>query len=316
MCRGASSMSAQELRQRYTRAFAGMKKHSRFSGWLILGLYVGQILGAIALGHVILLGEVSFLGGLAIAGLMLFVATRMRGLNNIIHECSHATYTEHRADNTTIGRICASLLFNSFAAYRHEHLSHHAHLGDYEQDLDLQGIEDLGLHDPLTPSVVWRHVTTPLMLRHLPYYLSLNLSARDGRFFQVFQFVLVALVTFFTVIAPLTGFLMIIVPFVLIFSTLNYWADCMDHAGLVPTDDELDGSRNILAPHVFRWLFFPRNDCFHLVHHLFPHIPARHLQSSHEALLEDELYLSRENAVRGLSHGSASRGQISVTPAE
>ncbi|NNE80628.1 MAG: hypothetical protein HKN18_10190 [Silicimonas sp.] len=293
-----------------------MKKHSRLASWLILGLYVLQLGGAIALGHYVLQGEVTFLGGLAVAVLMLFVATRLRGLNNIIHECSHATFSENRADNTTIGRICASLLFNSFDSYRHEHLSHHAHLGDYEQDLDLQGIEDLGLHDPLSPSVVARHLTTPLLLRHLPYYLSLNLSSRDGRFFQIFQFVLVAFVTFVTAVAPLTGLLMMIVPFVFIFTTLNYWADCMDHAGLVPTDDELDGSRNILAPRAVRWLFFPRNDCFHLVHHLFPHVPARHLETSHTALLDDELYLSRANAVRKPRETEGVGDGMTITPAE
>ena len=316
MRRGASTMSAKDLRQRYTRTFAGMKKHSRLMSWLIVGLYVLQIVCAIAIGHYILQGGVSVWGGFGVAGLMLFVATRLRGLNNIIHECSHATFSENRSDNTTIGRICASLLFNSFDAYRHEHLSHHAHLGDYEQDLDLQGIKNLGLHDPLTIGVVLRHLYTPLLLRHLPYYLSLNLTARDGFFFQVFQYGLVALVTFITAMAPLTGLLMIIVPFVFIFSALNYWADCMDHAGLVPTDEELEGSRNILAPPVIRWLFFPRNDCFHLVHHLFPHIPARHLEMSHNALLADDIYVSRENAVRLMKKLDQMPEPMTVTPAE
>lgn len=308
-------MSAKTLRQRYTRAFAGMKKHPRLSSWLILGFYVLQIVVAIAVGHVVLQGAATIWSVLAVAALMLFIATRLRGLNNIIHECSHATFSENRADNTRIGRICASLLFNSFESYRHEHLSHHAHLGDYDQDLDLQGIEDLGLHDPLTPRVILRHLATPILLRHLPFYLSLNLTARDGFVFQAFQYSLVALVTFVTVVAPLTGILLMVVPFVLIFSALNYWADCMDHAGLVPTEDELDGSRNVLAPHSLRWLFFPRNDCFHLVHHLFPHIPARHLETSHEALLTDELYMSRANAVRAQKQVVAASEPI-IAPAE
>ena len=71
-------------------------------------------------------------------------------------------------------------MFNSFTVYRDEHLSHHKHIGDYENDLDLQGIKNLGLHDPLTTPVVLRHIATPLVLRHLPYYLSLNLSRNDG----------------------------------------------------------------------------------------------------------------------------------------
>ncbi len=308
-------MSAQTLRQRYNRAFAGMKKHSRFMAWLIVGLYVFQMILAVWLGHLLFQKELTVLRGLGIAGLALFIATRMRGLNNIVHECSHATFAAERSDNVVIGKVCASLLFNSFTAYRDEHLTHHKHIGDYERDLDLQGIKNLGLHDRLTFQVVLRHLVTPLILRHLPYYLSLNLSRKDGLAFQVLQYTLIGLVSVITALAPLTGVFLLIIPFVVVYSALMYWADCMDHAGLVPSPDDLESSRNLLAPHVLRWLFFPRNDCFHLVHHLFPHIPARYLESSHHALLEDDIYGSLDNAVRGL-RPSVRRPQMDVTPAE
>lgn len=309
-------MSAKNLRQKYNRAFAGMEKHSRSTAWLIVGLYLVQILVSVVFGHFLLQGELTFLSGLGVALLMLFVATRMRGLNNIVHECSHATFTVERSDNVLIGKICASLLFNSFTVYRDEHLSHHKHIGDYENDLDLQGIKNLGLHDPLTTPVVLRHIATPLVLRHLPYYLSLNLSRNDGFPFQALQYAMIGAVSILTALAPWTGLMMLIVPFVFVYSALMYWADCMDHAGLVPTDDDLEASRNLLAPRLLRWMFFPRNDCFHLVHHLFPHIPARHLETSHKALLEDEIYLSRENAVRGIAHMIPQKPEMTVTPAE
>jgi len=87
-------------------------------------------------------------------------------------------------------------------------------------------------------------------------------------------------------------------PLFLVFPTLNYWADCLDHAGLTDNEDDLDASRNMLAPKMLRVLFFPRNDCFHLVHHLFPQVPARHLDKGHDLLAKDEVYSSRHNAVR------------------
>ena len=316
MWRGAISMSAQALRQKYNRAFAGMEKHTRMKAWSIVGLYVLQLVIAVVLGHILLQGEASFLSVLGIALLMLFAATRMRGLNNIVHECSHATFASDRTDNVRIGKVCASLLFNSFTAYRDEHLTHHKHIGDYDRDLDLQGIKNLGLHDRLTPGVVLRHITTPLMLRHLPYYLSLNLSRKDGVAFQVLQYALIGVISVVTALAPMTGIFMMILPFVVIYSSLMYWADCMDHAGLVPSEDDLVSSRNLLAPHIVRWLFFPRNDCFHLVHHLFPHIPARHLETSHTALLEDAMYNSRDNAVRGLRPSAPAPRGAYATPAE
>ena len=294
-----AQMSAKQLRERYTRKFVGLEKYTRSTAWFILAGYIFQIVLAVGLGAWLLTGPVSGWDVAGIALLMLFIGTRLRGLNNIIHECSHATFSTYRADNARIGKICAAILFNSFSAYRDEHLSHHAHLGDYDHDLDLQGIEGLKLHEDLSWQVVLRHVATPLVGRHLPYYLGLNMSSEDGPLFQVFKYGILVAALIFTAFFPATGLLFVIVPFVLIYSALNYWADCLDHAGIVATGDDLTASRNILAPSVLRWLFFPRNDCYHLVHHLFPHIPARHLGASHEMLTRDTLYAAQPNAVRG-----------------
>ena len=63
---------------------------------------------------------------------------------------------------------------------------------------------------------------------------------------------------------------------------------------------------------VLRWMFFPRNDCYHLVHHLFPHIPARHLGASHQLLTRDALYAAQPNAVRH-AQNSVTKG---IVPAE
>lgn len=293
-------MSAKTLREKYTRKFHGLDKYARRTAWFILIGYLVQIAASAALGAYLLSLPFSAWTGTGIAFLMLFIGTRLRGLNNIIHECSHATFSTERADNVRIGRICAALLFNSFSAYRDEHLSHHAHLGDYDHDLDLQGIQDLKLHEPLTAKVILRHAVTPLIGRHLPYYLGLNMSGQDGKLFQALKYSVLLAAVLFTVIFPLTGLLFVILPFVLVYSALNYWADCLDHAGIVATGDDLTASRNILAPGLLRWMFFPRNDCYHLVHHLFPHIPARYLGTSHELLTQDPTYAAQPNAVRGL----------------
>ncbi|MDJ0639448.1 MAG: fatty acid desaturase [Paracoccaceae bacterium] len=289
-------MSAKALRARYTRDFVGMDKYKRGIAWCILSSYLVQIVASIVLGAYLLSLPLTLMTSVGMAVTAVVIGTRMRGLNNIIHECSHATFSTVRSDNALIGKICAALLFNSFSDYRDEHLSHHAHLGDYEHDMDLQGIRDLKLHEPLSPRVVLRHIMTPLIGRHLPYYLGLNMKDRDGRVFQWMKYSVLAAALVFTVVFPLTGLLFVIAPFVLVYSALNYWADCLDHAGIVASADDLEASRNILAPGPIRWLFFPRNDCYHLVHHLFPHIPARYLGTSHEQLMQDDLYAARKNA--------------------
>ncbi|MEM9970606.1 MAG: fatty acid desaturase [Pseudomonadota bacterium] len=291
-------MSAKNLRQKYMRTFKGMDKYNRLSAWTIFGGYVLQLILAVAAGTLLVDYPISWATVPLTVLLMLVVGTRLRGLNNIIHECCHFTFSDNRADNARIGKLCASIVFSSFSDYRDEHLSHHAHLGDYEHDLDLQNIQDLGLHDPLTPRVVLRHLTVPFLGRHLPYYLGLNFSTRDGWQYTALKIAILVAAVAYTIAFPVAGLLFVILSFALVYSALNYWADCLDHAGLIENGDDLETSRNLLAPGLIRWMFFPRNDCYHLVHHLFPQVPARHLATSHALLMDDEVYRSKPNAVR------------------
>ena len=294
---GFLKMSAKILRQKYNREFAGMERYSARAGWMIVAGYVLQISLAVMAGGHLLSFDPSWVVILMAIAIIVFIGTRFRGLNNIIHECSHATFCKERADNWAVGKFCAMLLFSSFSDYRDEHLSHHAHLGDYDHDMDLSGIKDLKIHESLTFWVVIRHLITPFLGRHLPYYLHLNFATRDGQAYLIGRLALLAVLAILVAIFPLTISVFLIASFGFSYSALNYWADCLDHAGIVASGDDLVASRNILAPRVLRAIFFPRNDCFHLVHHLFPHIPARHLEASHLMLTEDVLYRSRPNAV-------------------
>lgn len=291
-------MSGHSVRSKFMRRFIGLEKYSRLIAWSVVAFYIAQILGAMVVGHLLLNSSLSWLSIVGMVALAIFIGTRMRGLNNIVHECSHATFTVDRNDNYVLGSLCASIVMGCFGDYRDEHLSHHAHLGDYDKDMDLQGIRDLRLHEPLTTATILRHLTNPFLGRHLPHYAGINLSARDGRFFFWFKIGQVIATCILLLVAPITAIFFVLVPFLLVYSTLNYWTDCMDHAGIVCEADELDASRNILAPMPLRALFFPRNDCFHLVHHLFPQIPARHLDAAHQELLHDLEYRSRTHAIR------------------
>jgi fatty acid desaturase len=291
-------MSAAELRRKYMKPLAGMDKHSRLGAWAIFSTYVLLILASVLLGAVLLTLPVSAWTVAAMAFLALFIGTRLRGLNNIVHECSHSTFSAHKSDNVIIGSLCASLTLGCFKDYRDEHLTHHLHTGDYERDHDLMAIQALRLEEPLTPRVVLRHFVTPLIGRHLPYYLRVSLSGRDGIEYQMLKLLILVTAAAFTYVQPMAGLLFVVAPFVLVYSTINYWTDCLDHAGLVGSSDDLESARNVLAPGLVRFLFFPRNDCYHLVHHLFPHVPARHLAESHVKLLSDEDYRTRPNAAR------------------
>lgn len=271
----------------------GLERYSTLHGWFVTGAYVAFILGAILAGHALLQLSLTLWTGLGVAGLSLFIGTRLRGINNIVHECTHATFVRDREQNTRLGRLCAALLAKSFKEYRDDHLSHHAHLGDYEHDEEFAVIEKFRLHEKLTPGMVLRLAIAPLLGRHLGAYLGISFSREDGPFFFWLRMGLLGLMIAVTAMEPLTGLLLVLVPWFFIYPTINFWTDCIDHAGLVGSDDELMASRNVPLPAPLRLLFFPRHDCYHLVHHLFPQIPAIHLKAAHEELSQDPLYAAR-----------------------
>lgn len=306
-------MSAQELRSLYTRSFRAFPRNSRAKALSILWLTLAQLGGSVAaaMAAVIIIDDA---WGYAIAGLLaIYTGTRLRALNNIVHECSHNTLVATRDDNRLIGRVCGAVLLGSFEAYREEHLTHHMHLGDYDHDLDLQGIQKLRLHDPLTPMTILRHVVTPLVGRHLPCYLSIDLSARDGRPTQIAKVALLSAALVSLALFPLATLVAVIIPRVFVYTAMNYWTDCLDHAGLLEHHDELTASRNILAPPLLRRLFFPRNDCFHLVHHLFPQVPSEHLEACHSTLMQTQSYAYCANATGPIQRAPVMGGAVLAT---
>ena len=299
-------MAGQELRQKFMRRFVGMQKYTKVEAWGLFTAYIASIVASIFAGHYLLTLPVSWVTVLLISLIAIFIGTRLRGLNNIVHECTHSTFCEDREDNVTMGRVCCALLIGCFKEYKHDHLSHHAHLGDYDQDREMGPIEKFGLHEPISTRTILRHLVTPLLGRHLKMYSGINLSGSDGTFYLGFKVALLVAMAVFTIISPITSVLFVLLPLFYIFPTINFWTDCLDHAGIVAEDDEVEATRNILAPLPVKLLFFPRNDCFHLVHHLFPQVPARHLETAHEALSQDGEYQGQDAAVTP-THRSVTR---------
>lgn len=281
----------------------GLSRYPRAWAWLVVGGFVLQAVLGMVLGAYLLSLPTTWLTVVLMVVTSIFIGTRLRGLNNIVHECSHSSFSEHREDNVVLGRVCSALLTGCFKTYKEDHLSHHAHLGDYEHDHELAAIERFRLHEPLSVRTVLRHLVTPLTGRHLIMYSGVNMSGADGKVFLGLKIALLLAVTVFTVFNPLTSLFFVIVPMFYIFPTLNFWTDCLDHAGLVGAEDELEASRNVLAPAPVRFLLFPRYDCYHLVHHLFPQVPARHLREAHEQLCSDAEYRNQPLAARPTHSG-------------
>lgn len=282
-------MSYMPSKKYYMDTFRALSKDSRATSTFILSSYVGQIVIAVSIGSYLLHLDSNFSWVFA-AIAAVFVGTRFRGINNILHECSHLTFSIQRTDNVLFGRIAAAFLLKTFESYKHEHMSHHVHLGDYEHDLDFHKLQKFKLEDELTPKTIVRHVITPLLGLHITSYVSFDMSWKDGRVFGLLKFALLLATTIYVLVDPIVALVMIVLPFVWIYSALNYWTDCIDHGGILESGDELKQSRNIIVNPLIRFFLFPRNDCYHLIHHLFPGVPVNHFDRVHEELLQDPHY--------------------------
>jgi fatty acid desaturase len=286
-------MSEHTVRQQFVKEFRFLSGDTRLIACLIVASYVLQVMFAMGIGYWLLQQPLSFLTGLGLATAMFLIGTRLRAFNNIVHECSHFSFTKRREDNLFFGRFCSSLLLGCFRDYRDLHITHHAHCGDYDKDLDLQGIRSFRLEDPVTRLTIMRHVLTPLFGLHLRHVPNVKLSARDGKPYCAMKIGLIAATIAFLVFDPMAVILLVWIPFVWVYSAINYWTECIDHGGLLDNKHELEMSRNFIVPKLVRTIIFPRNDCFHLIHHLFPQLPSRHLDACHKQLLTNSDYRAR-----------------------
>ena len=290
-------MSAKNVRRAFRHAFKDLPRNGIWNATAVFASYLLAIPASIALGaH--LIGQPGVWSALGIAGLAVLVATRLRGLNNIVHECSHYTFTQSIRANVIFGRIAAVVLLGGFRKYEREHATHHTFLGDHEQDKDFENLQVFGIDQPVTWTSLARHIATPILGLHLRRYFSVDLSFEDGRAVGLAKLGLLGAVALGVWLAPWTTVFMVLVPYLYVMTAINYWNDCVDHAGLIQESDDLYASRNLILPQPLRALLFPRNDCFHLVHHLFPSVPVQHLPACHRRLLNDPAYAALKHHPR------------------
>ena len=102
-------MSGKAIKREFLPRFRGLPRHSGAKAGLILASYLLQIALAMKLGAQ-LAGSGTGTGIAAAAVAAAFIATRLRGLNNIVHECSHATFARDPASNEAFGKIAAALI--------------------------------------------------------------------------------------------------------------------------------------------------------------------------------------------------------------
>ncbi|HEX5744900.1 MAG TPA: fatty acid desaturase [Archangium sp.] len=302
--RERSSSEAARLRAKYAREVArlGNHAHSKAAGLGHLAFHIGLGVGAAVAAHA-LLNANPVVGGCLYPLVAFFIATRFRALGNMLHEACHGMFVRGKRANRVFGHVLAIIDLTALEPYTREHFTHHQHLGDPVKDLDFVPRRKFGFAEP-TEHFARRHLLKPLLLGHLPSFVRPVLWSRTdpwpvtlGRW--AFLAGLLALAQWG--IGWKNFLLFYGLPYFVAYQVIRYWSDAVDHAGIIGEADEFHRSRN----HIFRWgllnrVLFPRNDQYHLTHHLFPAVPTTAQGRVHALLLSDPEYADRPHAFSSL----------------
>jgi fatty acid desaturase len=221
------------------------------------------------------------------------IGSRMRALNNLVHEASHNSLFKSKKWNIIIGRICAAPILLSFFEYKTSHMRHHARLG-MTDDPDLIRLQELGLYP--FPTRCW-FIKSPwkLLIFYIKYVVgSLYLSDKTSFLKRVgvlaipFTFTLIL----FPDVALRAWLLCWVIPFFTTYHIIKLLAETGEHGGLYDSDQQhltlnarsIHMTRNIVSGRFSSFFLYPHGDNFHMLHHRFPIIPGAKLKDFHDEL--------------------------------
>ncbi len=229
--------------------------------------------------------------------LAIFIGTRFRHINNIIHWASHGSACQNKEWNDGLGSMLCASIFLDFKEYKMEHLSHHVNLGDYRADNDFSKIEYLRIGEKIGVS---RRIKTIFSIRTLKSYIPTpNFKSKSA---SIGALAYIAIVLWLVSSGFLMGAFTLLVGEFIIYPVIRYLTDLVDHGGIYSESEKKKKSRNcIIYFKPLRALIFPANDCFHKVHHDFPAISAHAQEAVHNRCMAiDSEYAAETN--RAVDH--------------
>ncbi|WP_316679427.1 fatty acid desaturase family protein [Ralstonia chuxiongensis] len=225
---------------------------------------------------------------------VLVIANRQRALGNILHDAGHRNlHRSHWVNDTLAMALVAPLLFVDLLAYRDSHFRHHLRLGS-DADPDKLArppvgswLKHYGTH-LLTASLWWEsafgHIKGTARVSVLRRLYILGWWAVAYSLLWL-HFGSSCLATFLTLwmLSRTT-----------VFHAITIFREMCDHYGLVE-GGVFSYTRDIVKKSIWRHLVHPRNNGYHLIHHLLPAVPYYKLE-------EAQRLFSRTPTYREQSH--------------
>jgi omega-6 fatty acid desaturase (delta-12 desaturase) len=220
----------------------------------------------------------------------------------VFHDCAHGSFLPSKRANAWLGTSVGLLVFQTFAAWRHEHAVHHATAGD----LGRRGVGDV---DTLTVAeyrassrgqrLGYRLIRNPLVMFGLgpiiglvvqPRVVPRTARPRIKRRVIATDIALAAVVTGLCLLLGWRDYLLVQGPIVMVGGAVGIWLFYVQHQfddvywergeRWSYVDAALHGSAYLKLPKVLQ--FFTGNIGLHHVHHLNARIPNYNLQRAHD----------------------------------
>lgn len=236
---------------------------------------------------------------------IVIIANRQRALGNILHDAGHRNLCRNKHWNDLMARLLvAPLLFASLGGYRESHYRHHLALGVHAGDPDLLPVPltwpkhwSTSFYRNLLCWTAWKgslvgHLATPEVSLVARLFIVgwwmvalAALSALAGNEFTV-TFVLLWLVARATVFHAITTF-----------------REMCDHFGLRPSGI-LSFTRDMVCHGFWRVLIHPRNNGYHLTHHLLPAVPYYRLPQAQRLFQQMPAYRDHATVCQAYFEGA------------
>lgn len=205
---------------------------------------------------------------------LLVLGNRQRALGNILHDAAHRNLTRNRLLNDLVTRaLIAPLLFVSLSHYRELHFRHHLDLGAKGADPDLIPIPAQKARSWVA-AVAANTLSLRAILGSTFGHLVDPAAPAAGRLYIVGWWSVLLGVLVLPAGTELAAAMLALwlAARATAFHAITTFREMCDHHGLSP-GGVFSFTRDINAAGPWSVLFHPRNNAYHLTHHLLPAIP-------------------------------------------
>ncbi len=222
---------------------------------------------------------------------VIWIASRQHALLVLLHEGAHGHLFANKKWNDRISNwLTGWPLGIETERYRQHHWLHHQ-FTNTEKDPDwARKMAKVQWHFPKTKRKFWSDFSPYLGgMGALEMAGAALLIGKPYSWKKRLLYIALVLAPFVATQSLALIFFYWLVPWATALPLLMKVRSIVEHLGL-PNENELNGSRNIIASPIEAFFFGPHNNALHLIHHLFPHVPWHNLKNMRENLLKNEAY--------------------------